>query len=103
MCSLWTTQKIRAGLNASCPQITDLTFSRSETNETDAIKILESGHNVAVVFAGNMPEAWNGYRVINGDEHDLRHLDPKGVVVGLTPKGNKAKRDTSGFVVRQAA
>ena len=81
----------------------NLTFSRSETNETDAIKILERGHNVAVVFAGNMPEAWNGYRVINGDEHDLRHLDPKGVVVGLTPKGNKAKRDTSGFVVRQAA
>jgi hypothetical protein len=80
-----------------------LTFSRSETNEPDAIKILEGGHNVAVVFAGNMPEAWNGYRVINGDEHDLRHLDPKGVVVGLTPKGNKAKRDTSGFVVRQAA
>jgi hypothetical protein len=31
------------------------------------------------------------------------HLDPKGVVVGLTPKGSKAKRDTSGFVVRQAA
>lgn len=80
-----------------------LTFSRSETNETDAIKILKGGHNVAIVFAGNMPKAWNGYRVIDGDEHDLRHLDPKGVVVGLTPKGNKAKRDTSGFVVRQAA
>ena len=90
-------------LNGQLPANYSLTFSRSETNETDAIKILEGGHNVAVVFAGNMPEAWNGYRVINGDEHDLRHLDPKGVVVGLTPKGNKAKRDTSGFVVRQAA
>jgi hypothetical protein len=55
------------------------------------------------VFAGTMPEAWNGFRVINGDEHDLRHLDPKGVVVGLTPKGNKARHDMSGFVVRQAA
>jgi hypothetical protein len=81
----------------------DLTFSRSETNEADAIKVLERGHNVAIVFAGDMPKAWNGYRVINSDEHDLRHLDPKGVVVGLTPKGNKAKRDISGFVVRQAA
>ena len=80
-----------------------ITFSRSETNEADAVKILGKGYNVAVVFAGSMPEAWNGYRVINGDEHDLRHLDLKGVVVGLTPKGNKAKRDTSGFVVRQAA
>jgi len=27
----------------------------------------------------------------------LRHLDPKGVVVGLTPKGSKARRDLSGF------
>jgi hypothetical protein len=35
---------------------------------------------------------------INGDENDLRFLDPKGVVVGLTAKG-KAKSDTSGFVV----
>jgi hypothetical protein len=50
-----------------------------------------------------MPETWNGYRVINGDEHDLRHLDPKGVVVGLSPKGHKAKRSTSGFVVRDHA
>ena len=103
MCSLWTTQKIRAVSNASCPQITASRFPAPRQTRADAIKILEGGHNVAVVFAGNMPEAWNGYRVINGDEHDLRHLDPKGVVVGLTPKGNKAKRDTSGFVVRQAA
>ena len=29
-----------------------------------------------------------------------RHLDPRGVIVGLSPKGTKAKRDTSGFVVR---
>jgi hypothetical protein len=55
---------------------------------------------VAIVFAGDKPETWNGYRVIDGDEHDLRHLDPKGVVVGLSPKGSKAKRDMSGFVLR---
>lgn len=82
------------------PSNYDLTFSRSESNEPDAIKILERGRNVAVVFAGLKPKRWNGYRVIDGDQHDLRHLDPKGVVVGLSPKGNKAKRDTSGFVVR---
>ena len=80
----------------------DLTFSRSETINRRHQE-LERGHNVAAVFAGTMPEAWNGFRVINGDEHDLRHLDPKGVVVGLTPKGNKARHDMSGFVVRQAA
>jgi hypothetical protein len=81
----------------------DLTFSRSETNESDCPEVFAAGRNVAVVFAGAMPETWNGYRVINGDEHDLRHLDPKGVVVGLSPKGHKAKRSTSGFVVRDHA
>jgi hypothetical protein len=35
--------------------------------------------------------------VFNGDESDLRFLDPKGVIVGLYAKG-KAKKDTSGFV-----
>ena len=30
--------------------------------------------------------------MINGDEHDLRFLDKKGVIVGLSPKGDKAKR-----------
>jgi hypothetical protein len=78
-----------------------LTFSRSETNEADCLELLAQGHNVAVVFAGKLPKTWNGYRVINGDVHDLRHLDPKGVVVGLSPKGSKAKRDMAGFVVRQ--
>ena len=41
--------------------------------------------------------------MIDGDLHDLRHLDPKGVVVGLSSKGNKVKRDMSGFVVRDHA
>jgi hypothetical protein len=34
---------------------------------------------------------------------DLRQLDPRGargVVIALSPKGRKAKRDQSGFVVR---
>ena len=53
--------------------------------------------NVAVVFH-KLPETYLGRPVINGDETDLRFLDPKGVVVGLKAKG-KAKKDTSGFVV----
>jgi hypothetical protein len=80
-----------------------LTFSRSETNEADAIKLLARGVNVAVVFAGTIPERWNGFTCIDGDKHDLRQLDPRGergTVIGLSPKGRKAKRDTSGFVVR---
>jgi hypothetical protein len=78
-----------------------LTFSRSETNEAQCVEILRAGGNVAVIFADGLPETWEGFPVINGDEHDLRHLDPRGVVVGLSPKGNKAKRDQSGFVLRQ--
>jgi hypothetical protein len=55
--------------------------------------------NVAAVFASrDLPQAFLGRTVANGDESDLRFLDPTGVVVGLYAKG-KAKRDTSGFVV----
>ena len=48
---------------------------------------------------------YRGFTVIDGDQHDLRHLDASGgerksLIVALSPKGNKAKRDASGFVVR---
>jgi hypothetical protein len=77
-----------------------LTFSRSETNEADCRRVLAAGGNVAVVFAGEFPAEYLGYHVIDGDHHDLRHLDGRGVVVALSPKGRKAKADKSGFVVR---
>jgi hypothetical protein len=76
-----------------------LTFSRKEDNENDALLVNQIyGTNVAVVF-DKIPEVWQGRKVINGDETDLRFLDEKNVIVGLTAKG-KAKKDTSGFVVR---
>ena len=37
--------------------------------------------------------------VINGDDSDLRFLDPINTVIGLTAKGN-AKNDATGFVLR---
>ena len=77
-----------------------LTFSRRETNEADCRRVLEAGGNVAVVFAGAFPAKYLGFPVIDGDAHDLRHLDGRGVVVALSPKGRKAKADKSGFVVR---
>lgn len=78
-----------------------LTFSRSETNESQCRDVLAAGGNVAVVFAGEFPTTYLDRPVVNGDEHDLRHLDPRGgVIIGLSPKGRKAKGDTSGFVVR---
>jgi hypothetical protein len=74
-----------------------LTFSRSECNESDAIKVLGSRGNVAVVFK-ELPDFWNGYKVIFGDESDVRFEDEQGVVIGLLAKG-KARKDNSGFVV----
>jgi hypothetical protein len=76
-----------------------LTFSRSETNEAQCLEVLRAGGNVAVVFAAP-PMEYLGFPVIDGDAHDLRHLDPRGCVIGLSPKGTRAKRDVSGFVVR---
>jgi hypothetical protein len=52
---------------------------------------------VAAVFK-DVPDTWQGFPVINGDESDLRFLDPAGVVVGLKAKGD-AKKDASGFVI----
>lgn len=75
-----------------------ITFSRSETNEAEAKKVLKLGGNIAVVFADQLPEFYLGYPVINGDETDLRYFDPINVVVGLKAKGD-AKKDLFGFVV----
>jgi hypothetical protein len=91
-------QRMTAFLDGKLPSNYSLTFSRSETNESQCLDVLNRGGNVAVVFRKELPTHWQGFPVINGDENDLRFLDPKGVVVGLTAKG-KAKTDTSGFVV----
>lgn len=78
-----------------------LTFSAADGNDNDVAKAVAQGYNVAVVFGIKktlpMPDNYLGLPVFNGDESDLRFLDPKGVVVGLYAKG-KAKKDTSGFV-----
>ena len=75
-----------------------ITFSRAENNEAKALEILAMGGNVAAVFKNQLPETWNGYKVINGDLTDLRYFDPVNVIVGLIAKGD-AKKDTSGFVI----
>jgi len=78
-----------------------LTFSAADGNDSDVYRAIAEGLNVATVFGIKktepMPETYNGRPVFNGDESDLRFLDPKGVIVGLYAKG-KAKKDTSGFV-----
>ena len=94
------TKSVRRVLDANRPAHYHLTFSRSETNKAEAEQVLAAGFNVAVVFGAGQPATFMGHRVIDGTEHDLRHLDPQPVIVGLDPKGKKAKADTSGFVVR---
>lgn len=88
-------RKVRAYTNYN------LTFSAADGNDSDVVRAVDAGMNVAVVFgvpkSKPLPTAYAGRSVFNGDDSDLRFLDPKGVVVGLYAKG-KAKKDTTGFV-----
>lgn len=85
---------------AGKPANLDLTLSYSGENAAACVNALQSGHNVAMVFRGGLPNSFSGFPVIDGDKHDLRHLDPKGgFIVGLSPKGNKAKTTKSAFIV----
>ena len=78
-----------------------ITFSAADGNDLDVSKAIQQGYNVAVVFGIKktlpMPDSYLGLPVFNGDESDLRFLDPQKVIIGLYAKG-KGKKDTSGFV-----
>lgn len=80
----------------------DLTFSYSgvESFKPYVEKAQSKGMRMAVVFRkeSNIPTLFKGIRVVSGDNSDVRHLDDKGVIVGLYAKG-AAKKDTTGFVV----
>jgi len=81
----------------SIPANYHLTFSLAENNHAEALQMLKRGVNVAAVFR-QPPDIFWEHPVIDGDETDLRFLDPSVCVVGLKAKG-KAKKDTSGFVI----
>ena len=83
---------------AQLPANYHLTFSRAEDNDHKLDEVLEHT-SAAVVFAGELPDTWKGYPVIDGDEHDARFTDAgPGVIIGLIAKG-KARHDDSGFVI----
>jgi len=73
-----------------------LTFSRSETNYMETVRMMAQ-MNVAVVF-DEIPDKYMGITVVDGTETDLRFLDPSFVIVGLKANG-KAKKDQTGFTV----
>jgi len=84
-----------------------LTFSysgaRTFTPITNKWHSKRTTQNIAVVFESKHNRDFLPWYVhIDGDESDLRFLDPINSVVSLTPKGN-AKNDTTGFVVRPGA
>jgi len=99
------------------PNNYDLTLSRSEgdANQRTCADAISKGWRIAVVFNRgkelynyqiingkrtkvsygyeyDFPQTWHGYKVIDGDETDLRFLDAGGIVVGLSIKGNKQKK-----------
>ena len=84
------------------PSNYDLTFSYSGIIKYQPFvnQAIASGLRVAVVFRdkNRIPTTFKGLPVVNGDDSDLRPLDPQGVIVALYAKG-KAKKDMSGFVV----
>tara|TARA_R110002020_G_scaffold44929_1_gene128951 strand:- start:407 stop:1117 length:711 start_codon:yes stop_codon:yes gene_type:complete len=94
-------KRMKRFLAGEMPANYSLTFSRSETkrNHRQCEEIAKLGGNVAAVFAGKtLPKTYKGKRVFNGDNSDLRFLDPTGVIVGLTAKG-MARKDNSGFTI----
>jgi hypothetical protein len=90
-----------------------LTFSRAETDQNKlwSIQVLKDGYNIATVFEKSLFEVLtttkgqkiqvgeNWYKVVNGDESDLRFLDAENVVVALKAKGD-ANKDATGFVIK---
>jgi len=90
------------------PQNYHLTFSRSESNDADCYKVLQSGrHNVAAVvrtkhILETTPSIW-GFDTYSADNDDLRFLDPPGSHFGLLYAKGKARKDSSGFVFTQGA
>ena len=96
--------KVFNRLTKDIPANYHITFSKNESNEAECVSALKLGVNVAVVFdtkkGVELPTSWNGYPVFNGDDTDVRFLDPRGgYVIGLRAKG-RARKDVSGFVVK---
>jgi hypothetical protein len=75
----------------------DLTYSFSGYNMLQSLELLsEKKGRVAMVFEGKqLPKSFMGYKVIDGDEYDMRYLDEQGVIVGLKFKKVRNEIDTS--------
>jgi hypothetical protein len=89
----------------------DLTFSYSGVAAyAPFVRIAaNAGQRIAVVFRSRdiveammaNGETFMGLELVDGDDTDIRHIEPQGVVVALYAKG-KGKLDQTGFVVDHA-
>lgn len=95
------TKRAIAHAKGEMPANYHITFSLTECNDDDAASVISHGGNVAAVYKeypGSIAQIGDVCAYTrNGDETDLRFLDPDGVIVYLYAKG-KARKDTSGFV-----
>jgi hypothetical protein len=77
----------------------DLTRSASErTTDVEIVNMVKAGERVAVVLnirKKDMVATHLGQQCVDGDKHDARFTEPKGVIVVLRPKG---RARTNGFV-----
>jgi hypothetical protein len=89
----------------SLPSNYDLTYSYSGVLSYQKYLdiAIAKGMRIAAVFRTekNIPKKYRGMICIPGDNTDIRHIEPKGVIVALYAKG-KAKKDYSGFVIDNA-
>jgi hypothetical protein len=100
--------KVATRFRKPLPANYDLTMSAADGNER-AVEFAQSyGARVAVVYRNKrkpnaearrwqLPKSVLGRKLVDADRHDLRFLDPKGVICGLKAKG-AARFDTTGFV-----
>lgn len=87
------------GIRGKLPSNYILTYSVSEKTRSFEWEYLGRNNlNAAVVFSGTkLPTRFKNRLVIDGDAHDLRFQDARGVVVGLLAKG-KARKAESNFI-----
>jgi len=80
----------------------DLTFSYSGVLgfQKYVNQAINAGMRIAAVFRkrADIPAKFMGLDCVDGDNSDIRHIDPKGVIVALYAKG-QAKKDNTGFVI----
>ena len=83
-----------------------LVYSHNEKSDSLLeIQMLKRGVNIATVFEDELPTGYKigkrKYPVVDGDISDLRHLDPKGCIVGLRYKRAFSRKTGKSIKVKE--